>query len=618
MIGTTVATNAVIERVGPRTIFVTNRGFEDVPFVGRLDKERIYDLNWQKPKPLVHRRDSLGVGGRYDDHGVEIEPLTEEDLAALTNELAQWKDEEVAVAVCCLFSYLNGEHEQRIAEAVRAALPGAFVSVSHEVSPLWREYERSSTTIADAFVKPVVTRYIESVGKALRERLEATRWNLLASNGGYLLAEQALEKPAQLLISGLSGGVIGGGYYAKTTGHGSVFTLDMGGTSCDIGLVLDGNQQYATEFQIAFGIPAIIPCVAVRTIGAGGGSIGWTDKGGLLHVGPRSAGAEPGPVAYGKGGTEPTVTDANLVLGRLDPAYFLGGMMDLDGQAALNALAGLGKKLNLSPERAALAMASTTDENMANAIRLIAVERGLDARDLALIAIGGAGPLHARAVAERLGIKTVIVPPHPGLCSAFGAAIADARIDRAQTLFMRSEDLDLPLLAGAIRRLREAAAEDLRRSVDVAKPALLTSIDMRYSGQNYEVDVSVPDGEFTTESWSELVDRFASTHQRLYGFALPGEPFEIINLRVTAISLEPDRSFAEVEGGAPPPAARRTVYFDAPVDCAIYHRAALSVGAVIAGPAVIEEADSTTLVYPGDEVHVGAGGVMTINLGKAA
>lgn len=615
VIGTTVATNAVIERMGPRMIFITNRGFEDIPFVGRLDKERIYDLNWQKPKPLLRRRDSMGIGGRYDNHGIENEPLSDGELSELKAELVKHSDGEVAVAVCCLFSYLNGGHEKRIAQAVRAALPNAFVSVSHEVSPVWREYERASTALADAFVKPVVTRYIDRVGKALQTRLAARRWNLLASNGGYLLAEQALERPAQLLISGLAGGVIGAGYYAKQSGHDSVFTLDMGGTSCDIGLVLDGNQQYAAEFQIAFGIPASIPCVAVRTIGAGGGSIGWIDKGGLLHVGPRSAGAEPGPAAYGKGGTEPTITDANLVLGRLDPAYFLGGAMKLDRQASVDAVSRLGEQLHLPLERAALAMVSTTDENMANAIRLIAVERGLDARTLALIAIGGAGPLHARGVAERLGIATVIVPPRPGLCSAFGAAIADARVDRVQTLFMRSEDLDLPLLAGTIRRLREGAVDELRRSVDVATPTLRTSVDMRYSGQNYEVEVTVPDGDFTDQRWGELLQRFTATHEHLYGFALLGEPIEIINLRVTATNPESERSFTEASGGVPPPVARRTVYFDAPVDCAIYHRSGLPQGAIITGPAVIEETDSTTLVFPGDEIHVGAGGVLTIKLG---
>ncbi len=619
VIGTTVATNAILERRGPRVIYITNHGFEDVPFIGRMDKERIYDLDWKKPKPLMQRRDSLGVGGRYDNHGNEIVPLQDAEVEELKATLAsRYGGEEVAVAVCCLFSYLRGDHEDRVAEAVRAALPSAKVSLSHEISPLWREYERASTTIADAFVKPLVTRYVERVSVALNERLAARRWNLLASNGGYLRADQALKRPAQLLISGLAGGVVGGAHYASLSGHDAVFTLDMGGTSCDIGLVLDGNQQYSTEFTIDFGVPATIPCVAVRTIGAGGGSIGWIDKGGLLHVGPQSAGAEPGPAAYGKGGTEPTVTDANLVLGRLDPAYFLGGAMALDRQASVEAVSRLGGRLSLSPEQAALAMVRTADENMANAIRLIAVERGLDARTFALIAFGGAGPLHARAVAERLGMVIVIIPPHPGLCSAFGAAIAEARIDRMQTFFTRSEEIDIAAFGATLRKLRESAVEELRMSVDVKAPVLRSSVDMRYSGQNYEVEVPLAAGEFDAAAWAELIESFTATHSQLYGFSLPGEPMELINIRVTAISPEPPQSFADAGGGQPPPEARRTVWFEGkPADCAIYNRAGLKQNAVIEGPAVIEEVDSTTLVFPGDILRVGAAGVMTLTLGTS-
>jgi N-methylhydantoinase A len=391
----------------------------------------------------------------------------------------------------------------------------------------------------------------------------------------------------------------------------------MGGTSADIGLVVAGSQQYTTEFHIAFGIPVTIPCVAVQTIGAGGGSIGWVDKGGFLHVGPRSAGAEPGPAAYGRGGTEPTLTDANLVLGRLDPGYFLGGAMKLDLGAAQAAVGRLGKALGLSPEETALAMIQTADENMANAIRLIAVERGLDPRDFALIAFGGAGPLHGRAVAERLGMKTVIVPPHPGLCSAFGAAIAEARVDRFQTFFTHSDGIDFETLGGALRRLREATVAELKASVEVEQPEIRSSADMRYSGQNYEVEVALPPGELDRESWPLVVERFTEVHSKLYGFALPGEPVELINLRVTALSPEPPAAFTI----APKPgrdAGTRDVRFEAKgaVRCVILSRAALAEQGSIAGPAVIEEADSTTLVFPGDEIRVEPSGVMIQTLGK--
>ncbi|MFO1047336.1 MAG: hydantoinase/oxoprolinase family protein [Geminicoccaceae bacterium] len=616
IIATTVATNAVIERKGPRVVVVTNRDFEDVLFIGRMDKERIYDLNWRKPKPLVNRRDCLGIGGRFDAHGQELLPLDEAELTALGQRLAAYAGEEVSVAICCLFSYLDGEHERRAAATVRAALPEAHLSLSHEVSPLWREYERASTTVADAFVKPVVSRYVERVGSVIEGGMKAPHWNLLASNGGYLRSEQALKRPAQLLISGLAGGVVGGRHFAERTAHSAAFILDMGGTSSDIGLVVSGSQQYTTEFRIDFGIPVTIPCVAVQTIGAGGGSIGWIDKGGFLHVGPRSAGAEPGPAAYGKGGTEPTVTDANIVLGRLDPDYFLGGAMPLDAVAARAAVARLGQALGLTPEQAALAMLRTADENMANAVRLIAVERGLDPRDFALIAFGGAGPLHGRAVAERLGMRTAIVPPHPGLCSAFGAAIAEARVDRVQTYFTNSDSVDLAGLAAAVERLRAVTVAELRASVQTTEPEIRTSADMRYAGQNYEVEVPMPAGPLDAEGWSETLRRFGEVHAQLYGFDLPGEPAELINLRVIALSPEPAARFT-VAPAPGRPTASRPVWFDAEggVPTTILSRAQLAAEGPLVGPAIVEEVDSTTLVYPGDEVVVEESGVMILSCG---
>ncbi len=616
VVGTTVATNAVIERRGPEVLFLTNEGFEDVPFIARLDKERLYDLHWRKPKPLVRRRDCVGVRGRLDHRGRVLEPLDEDGLAALLERL-EAEGEEPVVAVSYLFSYLNPEHERRTAAVLAERLPDLTVSLSHEVSPVWREYERASTTIADAFVKRVIERYVDGVGAVIEADTGLERWNLLASNGGFLRADQARRRPAQLLLSGLAGGVIGARFFAAAAEFPSVFSLDMGGTSCDLGLVLDGAEQYASEFDLAWGLPVSIPCVAVSTIGAGGGSIAWIDRGGLLRVGPRSAGAEPGPVAYGQGGDEPTLTDANLTVGRLDPGYFLGGAMALDLDAARSAYSALGAELGFSVEAAAAAAIRIADENMANAVRLIAVERGLDPRDFALIAFGGAGPLHARAVAERLEIPTVLIPPHPGLCSAFGAAIAQARVDRMQTTYARSDAVDLVSLAATQARLQEEAVAELRRNVDVAEPALRRSADLRYAGQNYELEVVLPDGDLD-ECWDELLERFAVDHERQYGFSLPGEPVELINLRITA--MRPDGPVPLVaerhEEWSP---GRREVWFDAdqPVDCPIYRRASLLPGATLDGPAVIEEADSTTLVFPGDRLVVHGSGVLVLAVGGA-
>ena len=557
VVGTTVATNAVIQRQGPRVLFVTNEEFKDVPFIGRIDKERLYDLHWRKPKPLVRRRDCFGVGGRIDHHGSIVERLDFAGLDEVAEQLAGVNgEEEVVVAVSCLFSYLNPEQELGVEAAIRERLPDVRLSLSHRISPVWREYERASTTIADAFVKPAIERYVDGVGAVLREDTGLPGWNLLASNGGYLDAHEARRRPAGLLLSGLAGGVTGGRFFADQAGYRSVFSLDIGGTSCDIGLVLDGAEQYASEFDVAWGIPVSIPCVAVSTIGAGGGSIAWIDKGGLLRVGPRSAGAEPGPVAYEKGGTEPTLTDANLTLGRLDPSYFLGGTMPLNEPAAHTALSELAEALGLTAEAAALAVVRTADENMANAIRLIAVERGLDPRDFALIAFGGAGPLHARAVAERLDMQTVLIPPHPGICSALGAAITQARIDRVQTYYARSDQVHVPDLASAETRLREETVDELRRNVDAERIVVERSADLRYAGQNYELQVTIPDGDLDEGRWSQLLAGFEQQHERQYGFSLPGETIELVNLRVTALRPEapiPTRGDGSSHGAAKKP-----------------------------------------------------------------
>jgi N-methylhydantoinase A len=613
-VGTTIATNAVIERRGPRVIYIGNEGFTDVPFIGRLDKEQLYDLHWKKPPPMVRRRDCLGAPGRIDHHGQELDAIDADGLRHLREQLAAADaGAETVVAICLLFSYLNPDHEQQVRAAVAEALPEVAISSSHEVSPVWREYERASTTIADAFVKPVVADYVDRVGSELEDALASDGWNLLASNGGYLRAESAAARPAQLLISGLAGGVTGARHFAEHANLGSAFTLDMGGTSCDIGLIRDGAEQYAPEFDVAWGIPATIPCVSVKTIGAGGGSIAWIDRGGMLNVGPRSAGAEPGPVAYGRGGEEPTVTDANLVLGRLSPEYFLGGRMALDRQAAERAFGELGDNLGMTPREAASATLMIADEGMANAIRLVAVEHGLDPRDFALVAAGGAGPLHARSVASRLGIETVLVPPAPGLCSAFGALIAPPRVDRVQTYYASSENLDAARLFAVVGRLAEDAVADLRRSVEVSEPLVECYASLRYLGQNFELEVEIDGGP--GGSWGALRAAFSREHERQYGFDLPGEPIEIVNLRATARRVEPP-FVAEAPVEAPAPPSSRLVWLggDDAVDCPVHRRSELSLGETLTGPAIVEETDSTTIAFAGDEILVDSSGSLLLTL----
>ena len=618
VVGTTVATNAIIERRGPTVVFVTNEGFEDVPFIARLDKERLYDLHWRKPKPLVRRRDCVGIGGRVNHRGEVLEVLGPESLAALNERLGEYDSTNCVVAICCLFSYLRPDDERDAAAAARLALPNAAISVSHDVSPIWREYERASTTIADAFVKPIVGTYVDGVRHILGEVLGIDRWNLLASNGGYLRADEALSRPVHLALSGLAGGIIGARFFAEAASYPSVFSLDMGGTSCDIGLILEGAPQYAGEFNLAWGLPVSIPCVSVDTIGSGGGSIAWIDKGGLLRVGPQSAGAVPGPVAYGTGGSEPTVTDANLILGRLDAEYFLDGSIRLDSDGARTALSALGERLGMGTEEAAHAVCRTADESMANAIRLIAVERGLRLRDFALMAFGGAGPLHARAVAERLDMDTVLIPPHPGLCSAFGSMIAQPRVDRLRTYYARSDHVDLAELATVERELRESAIAELRRSVDVERPLIERSAAMRYAAQNYELEIPLPPGDIDESCWTELLSRFEAEYHRKYGFVLSGEAIELINLRATALR-EGVLPIIEVVGdGNGNARTKRLVWFapDGATLCPIYRRADLAAGTEVKGPAVIEEPDSTMLAFPGDRVLVHTSGVLILTIGR--
>src|SRR5215217_8259653 len=355
VVGTTVATNALLQRHGARVLLVTTAGFEDVPFIGRLDKEELYNLHWRKPAPLVSRGDCYGIPERVGHDGSVLVPLSEsalDDLVAFVTA-RQSDGEELAVAVCLLFSYLAPEHEERIKVRLQKQVPGVSISVSHEVSPTWREYERSSTTIGDAYIKPVLQSFIKGTQKTL-ERLSITApVSMLKSNGGHLRLDTAVAQPAQFLISGLAGGIVAARHYAQLAGVDHAFSLDMGGTSADIGTVQGGKEGYLSEFQVGFGIPISVTCVDVATLGAGGGSVAWIDKGGLLQVGPRSAGADPGPICYGKGGTEPTVTDANVILGRISPDYFLGGRIALDPDAPRFALAEIGEVLGAEAGEAA-------------------------------------------------------------------------------------------------------------------------------------------------------------------------------------------------------------------------------------------------------------------------
>lgn len=619
ILGTTVATNALIQRRGAYVVYVTTEGFEDVLYIQRMNRRYHYSYEWTKPLPFVEMRNCVGVRERIDANGQAVVPLERESMEQLAREvearLEGHRVEDSAIAVCLLFSYLNPDHELRLKEFLQSRFPGVAVSISHEVAPIWREYERGSTVVADAFVKPLLQRYVNSVRESLDSLGLSCPWAIMKSNGGHASASAAEGQPVNLILSGQSGGIIGGKYFGDLAEQQDLITVDMGGTSCDVGVVQGGKLSYITNYEIEWGLPISAPFVDLTAIGAGGGSVAWIDKGGFLRVGPQSAGAMPGPLCYGRGGTEVTVTDANLTLGRLNPEYFLGGKMKLEATRAREGLAKLGSELSLSAVEAAQAVIDMANENMANAIRLVSIERGLDPRDFSLVAFGGAGPLHAGGIVEKMGMTRIVIPLYPGLCSAFGAALADFQVDKVWSTNYRSDGMDGDLIVEQFRDLEAAARDELREEGFSAVPEILRSISMRYAGQNYEHDVSLEGGGVSAESLQQAFGEFHRLHEQLYGYSISGEVIEMIRVNVTAVGrTRKPRLRAPPSGGDPRPRQSREVFFDRSgfVSCPVYRRDDLPGQFSLVGPAMIEEADSTIPVHPGHTLRVDRNGVISI------
>lgn len=618
--GTTVATNALLEHKGATVAFVTTAGFEDVPFIQRIRREYHYDLMWVKPAPLVERYHCYGAQERVDYRGQVVTPL---ELASLQALLAAAERGEIeAVAVCYLFSYLRPDHELSTGHYLQEACPQLPVSLSSQLSPIWREYERASTTIADAYLRPLMTRYIGDLNERLAANGLTTEWALMKSNGGIMPAITVPDNPIHTIMSGPAGGMIACKYFAGISGDERVVTLDMGGTSCDVGLLAGGEQRYTTEFEIEWGVPINVPLIDIKSIGAGGGSIAWLDAGGLLHVGPESAGANPGPICYNRGGTRPTVTDANVVLGRVAPERFVAGYEAAAHERAVEALAELGARLNLSMLDTALAIIEIANANMSDAIKLLTLERGLDPRGFALMAFGGAGPLHAAAIARGLNMPKVLVPPHPGMCSALGMLVADLRIDKVTTYPATSERVTLAELEGRFESLIAAALADLSREGFGGEPQLNASVSMRYLGQNYEEDIPVNLAELRQQGLATLFDGFHRHHEQRYGYHIASETIEIVALKVTALGV---MSKPELRRGSSSPTSysplgvhtpfeERQVYFKGAgwLPCPIYRREELPLGAALTGPAIVEEFGCTTLLEPGQKLQVDESGILVI------
>ena len=619
VLGTTVGVNALLQRKGARVLYVTTAGFEDVPFLQRVDRKFHYDLDWERPEPLVTRRDCLGVAERLDYMGEVVDPLTSDALGSLSDMLRARLNEgtngAVAVAVNCLFSYVKPDHERMIRDYLTREFPELSISLSHEVAPIWREYDRASTTIADAYIRPLLQGFIHALDKGLASWGNTRSWAVMKSNGGQMLAESAADRPAQTVLSGLPGGIIAAKYYGESLNDDNIISFDMGGTSTDVGVVDDGAIGYTTAWEIEFGLPVAAPFIEMTTMGAGGGSIAWVNPGGLLQAGPQSAGAVPGPVCYAQGGTEPTVTDANVVLGRLNPENFLGGEVRLDAGLAHRALTELGQELGLGPEATAQAVLDIAVENIAEAMRLLTVRRGLDPRQFSLVAFGGAGPLHAAAIAKVIGARRVLIPPHPGLSSAFGALLADMRVDKTWTHILRSDRLDAPAINARLNELVAEATADLQHEGFAGTPQIQRSVNMRYLGQNYEEEIPIPGGEATPESLAQLLAAFETHYEATYGYRIPDEIIELVQFNVTVFGDTAKPALPLLPEGSPAtPAGTRQVWFssEGPVDCPVFAREDLSPADRIAGPAIIEELDSTTAVHPGQLLTVSPHGTAVL------
>ncbi len=624
--GTTIATNAVLEHDGAETGMVTTKGYRDILHIGRHQRPQHYsimqEIPWQD-RPLVKRRHRLTVSERLaPPKGAELVPLDETEVRAAARQL---KEAGVrAIAVCFLFSYLDPRHEQRAKAIIEAEYPGCFVTTSSAVSPQFREFERFTTTAMNAFIGPKVRDYVQRLSTEMGSAGLKAELHVMSSNGGVATAAMVAEKPVMTLLSGPAAGVLGGAWTGGLSGRQRLITFDVGGTSADIGIVVDGRFAEATARDTWLGgYPLLVPMIDIHTIGAGGGSIAYVDHGGAFRVGPRSAGAVPGPAAYGRGGTQPTVTDANLVLGRLDSEHFLGGAMTLDAVASRRVIDGLAQALGLDALEAAEGVLTILNANMANAIRSRTVQKGLDPRDFSLVAFGGAGPLHGAEVAALLGIPEVLVPPYPGITSAIGLLTTDLKYDAVRTAFQVSDALDVARLNADLAAMEGQLIAQFETD-GLARDQLTfeRAADLRYVGQGYELRVGVPDDALSDAAVADMFERFHRQHEIEYGHAFRKSGIEIVNLRVVGIGRMPKiAASAPARGASLEAALVKTGRSLFRVEGALrehqarfYRRDRLPIDQPLEGPALVLQRDSTTVVPPGTRAVADQAGNLIITV----
>jgi N-methylhydantoinase A len=607
--GTTVATNALIQHRGVATGLVTTEGFRDLLEIGRQKRPDLYDFFVDKPPTLVPRDLRIEVPERVRHTGTIETPLDEAAVRAAARKLRAVG--VAAVAIAFLYSFVRPEHEQAAKRILQEELPDAFICASHEIAPEFREFERLSTAVVNAYLGPVMKRYIERLGTRLTDLGMPATPHMTQSNGGVIGFATAAAMPVRTILSGPSTGVVGAQAVGTAAGFADLITFDMGGTSTDVALLKDGAARLASEATV-HGYPLKAPMLDIHTVGAGGGSLAYVDAGGLLKVGPRSAGADPGPVCYARGNSEPTVTDANIVLQTLNPAHLLGGRMAVRQDLARAAIGRLAAQVGLPLMQTAQGIVSVVTANMARAIRVVSVQRGHDPRDYTLVAFGGAGPLHAARLARELDIARILVPRSPGILCAMGLLLTDLRADFAATRLLPLASETVSEIATMFTALESRAAMWFgEENIAADRRRTARTVDMRYAGQNYELPVPLPEGPITTRTIDALAEGFAAAHQRMYGFLAEEEPVQLVTFRLEATGLVAKASLAQapMHGADASGAirARRDMWIaeeERNLPCPIYDRDLLKPGNRFAGPAIVEQMDATTLVLPGMSARV--------------
>lgn len=617
--GTTVGTNALIEKKGARVGLITTEGFKDLMEIGNQKRPSLYDLQAQKPVPLIPSGCNIGVRERIRYDGSVYTPLDEENVRQAVRQLKQYGVQ--AIAVCTLFSFINPAHEKRIKEIIAEEYPEVYTTISSELAPEFREYCRMSTTVLNSYLGPVMKKYVNNFQTSVSEMGIQAEPYITQSNGSIISIKETIDCPIKCAVSGPSAGVVAASFIGRQCNADKIITFDMGGTSADISLIENFTPQVSNEREVE-GYPARIPMINIITIGAGGGSIAQIDEGGALKVGPKSAGAVPGPACYGRGGTQPVVTDANIVLGKLNQKRILGGRMEVHLDLANEALDRcICEKSGLSRAQAANGIITVVNSNMVRAVRSVSVEKGYDVREFSLMAFGGAGPLHACEVAKELGIRQVIIPPHPGTLCSLGLLLADTKFDMSRTLILEGKVENLPKFNEQFADMIHQGSEALdREGVTKERRCFEFAVDMRYQRQNFEISIPVPTGEMTEQDLRRAIADFHAEHKRSYGYCNEQAPVQFVSYRASAIGIIDKPEMTEQPlcpaAPAPVPLETRSVLFQGESEyrpTPVYQRESFIPGQSIAGPCICEQMDTTLVVPKNWTIHVDGYGNLKID-----